>query len=169
MIRREKGQMRRNAKRYIIAAYILACIMMFAGCSGNAALAQKEPQEGSTVYQLEGKCTAQVSEDQIVIYLHSNLLEGTAVNFCIDTYDGVELVSKVYAVSGETISATFDLDPSWKGKLVYASVVAAPSVGKQAENVTEAYGRYFQNIQGDCVIWNKSENIFMVQSDKITL
>ena len=48
-------------------------------------------------------------------------------------------------------------------------MVAAPSIGGQPKEVTEAYGRYFQNIDGSCVIWNKSENIFLAQSAKIEL
>lgn len=78
----------------------------------------------------------------------------------------LQLASATYSVSGEAISATFEMEPAWEGKLIYASVAAAPSLGKQPSAVTEAYGRYFQNIEGDCVIWNKSENIFLAQAAK---
>lgn len=161
--------MKLTRRMVALMACLMLCMAVLAGCSGNAALAQKQPQEGDTIYQLSGKCTAKVEDGKIVIYLHSNLLEGTAVQFCLDTYDGTQLASAVYSVSGETISATFEMEPSWEGKLVYASVAAAPSLGKQPSAVTEAYGRYFQNIQGESIIWNKAENVFLVQSGKIQL
>ena len=133
-----------NKNRRKIAAVISLCLLMamLAGCSGGkVSLTKKEPQEGATVYTLEGKCTAEAADGKVTVYLHSNLLEGTAVRFCLDTYDGEQLASEVYTVSGETIQ----------------------------KEVTEAYGRYFQNIDGSCVIWDKSENIFLAQSAKIEL
>ena len=116
------------------------------------------------MYTLEGKCTAEAADGKVTVYLHTNLLEGTVVRFCLDTYDGEQLASEVYTVSGETIQTSFPIEADWEGKLVYASVVAAPSIGGQPKEVTEAYGRYFQNIDGSCVIWDKSENIFLAQS-----
>ena len=161
--------MKLTKRMVALAACLMLCMAVLAGCSGKTALAQKQPQEGDTVYQLSGKCTAEVKDGKVTSYLHSNLLEGTAVQFCLDTYDGTQLASATYSVSGEAISATFEMEPAWEGKLIYASVAAAPSLGKQPSAVTEAYGRYFQNIEGDCVIWNKSENIFLAQSGKIQL
>ena len=161
-----------NKNRRKIAAVISLCLLvaMLAGCSGGkVSLTKKEPQEGATVYTLEGKCTAEAADGKVTVYLHSNLLEGTAVRFCLDTYDGEQLASEVYTVSGATIQTSFPIEADWEGKLVYASVVAAPSIGGQPKEVTEAYGRYFQNIDGSCVIWNKSENIFLAQSAKIEL
>lgn len=161
--------MKQNRRIIGLIACLMLCIIVLAGCKSNAALAQKQPQEGDTLYQMSGKCTAEVADGKVTIYLDSNLLEGTAVKFCLDTYDGTQLASEIYSVSGGTISAAFEMDPSWEGKLVYASVVAAPSLGRQPSEVTDAYGRYFQNMQGACVIWDKTENIFLAQSGKIQL
>ena len=46
---------------------------------------------------------------------------------------------------------------------------ARRQVGSQPDEVEELYGKYFQNIDGDHVIWNEKNNIFIVQSDKIDL
>lgn len=46
---------------------------------------------------------------------------------------------------------------------------ARRQVGSQPDEVEELYGKYFQNIDGDHVIWNEKNNIFIVQSDKVDL
>ncbi len=160
--------MRPDARRIAFIWFMIACLVFLAGCSSSNTLEKIEPQEGVETIVLEGTCSAEVGDDTIKVTLHSNLLEGTVVVFSIDTYDGTELASQIYSVSGETIYAEFERDDTYTG-IVYASVVASPSIGSQPENVRDAYGRYFQNVDGEHIIWDTKENIFIVQSEKINL
>ena len=108
------------------------------------------------------------SGDTLRIDFSSNLQEGAVVKFSVDSYEGKELASKEYSVSGENIYAEFAVDPEWEGVL-YATVQCSPQVGSQPSEVTDLYGNYFQNIDGEHVIWNDKSNIFLVQSEKINL
>lgn len=161
--------MKAMKKGMALVLCLVLCVTVLTGCGGSKALEQIKPQEGKEVYTLTGECTAEVKDGKITIYLTSNLLEGTVACFSVDSYDGEELVNESYAISGETVSVSFDIPAEWEGKAVYATVTAAPSLAKQPGEVTDVYGRYFQNIDGENIIWNKTENIFIAQSGKIEL
>ena len=160
--------MKSYAKYIALSLMAVLCFSLLAGCSSSSTVAKLEPQEGVVSIVLTGGCTAEVTDNMIKVTLQSNLMQGTVVRFTIDSYDGTELAYKQYAVSGDNIYAEFERGATYPD-IVYASVVASPTIGSQPDEVKDAYGRYFQNIDGEHIIWNGAENIFIVQSDKIVL
>lgn len=159
----------KKKKRIAALCLMLAlAAMLLVSCGGSAGLKRLEPKEGVEKVKLEGSCTAKIMGDTLRIDFSSNLQEGAVVKFSVDSYEGKELASKEYSVSGENIYAEFAVDPEWEGVL-YATVQCSPQVGSQPSEVTDLYGNYFQNIDGEHVIWNDKSNIFLVQSEKINL
>ncbi len=160
--------MNRRRKITLALAVLMAALFLLSGCGGSKPLTKFTPQEGVEPVVLTGAITAKVENGKITAYLTSNLEVGTVVRFTVDSYDGDELAEALYSISGENVKVEFDIEEDWSGK-VYVSAVACPSVGSQPKAVTEVYGRYFQNIDGENVIWNSKENIFVVQSEKFSV
>lgn len=159
-----------NKKTRILALCLMLALaaMLLVSCGSSSGLQRLEPKEGVEKVELSGSCTAEITGDTLRINFSSNLQNGAIVKFSVDSYEGKELASKEYSVSGENIYAEFDIDPAWEG-VVYATVQCSPQVGSQPSEVTDLYGNYFQNIDGEHVIWNDKSNIFIVQSEKINL
>ena len=160
--------MKKKYKIFALSLALLMAAMLLASCGGGSALKKLEPQEGVEKVQLNGSCAVQVTGDTLRIDFSSNLLNGAIVKFSVDDYEGKELAAKEYSVSGEHIYAEFEIDPSWKG-IVYGTVQCSPQTGSQPTEVTELYGKFFQNIDGEQIIWNEKNNIFIVQSEKVKL
>ena len=163
--------MKRSKKIFAVGMLLVLTLVIFAGCGSSGPLVQKEPKESeqANLVQMTGKCTTEVKDNKIIVYFESNLVEGTIVQFSIDSYDGQLLEKKQYTVTGENLYAEFAIDAEWKAEVVYANVVASPSIAAQPKEVDAVYGRIFENMRGEGVIWNANENIFVVQSEKIDL
>lgn len=163
--------MKRSKKIFAASMLLVLTLVLFAGCGSSGPLVQKEPKESemANLVQMTGKCTAEVKDNKITVYFESNLQEGTIIRFSIDSYAGQMLDKKQYTVTGENLYAEFDIDPAWNADVVYANVVASPSIASQPKEVDAVYGRIFENMRGEGVVWNSSENIFVVQSEKIDL
>ncbi|MGI6664746.1 MAG: hypothetical protein ACOX3W_04970 [Christensenellaceae bacterium] len=158
----------RKQKKITIISLLLVVLLLVSACGGNATLVQVQPDEGVERIVLTGTCTATVENGEILVSLDTNLMEGTIVQFSIDDYDGTQLAAKLLSVSGAHIYTTFPIEADWEGTL-YANVVASTNVAKQPSEVTEAYGRFFQNVTGEPVIWDQTDNIYVAQSGKIVL
>lgn len=160
--------MKKKTKILTLCLALLMAAMMLASCGGGGALKKLEPQEGVEKVKLTGACTVERDGNILRVNLTSNLQNGAIVKFTIDDYQGKELAAKEYAVSGENIYAEFEVDDSWSG-IVYGTAQCSPQTGSQPSEVTDVYGKFFQNIDGDHVIWNEKNNIFIVQSEKVDL
>jgi len=156
--------MKKSLKYTAVLLLAALCLMLFAGC-GEVQLIQPKADEGVTPIKLEGTCVLQ-KDSVIRVYTHSNLMDGAVVKFTLDSFNGVELASQTYTKKGDDIYAEFSIDPSWKG-MIYGSMVCIPD--DQPAEVKEKYGKKFQNIQGENVIWDTNGNIFVLQSEKFDL
>ncbi|MBQ6003948.1 MAG: hypothetical protein IJL16_04360 [Clostridia bacterium] len=157
-------------KKSIALVVLVMMIFVMAGCSSDSNLYRQKPDEGATVYTLEGTLTAEAAGEKLNVSFESNLMTGTAVLVSVESITGEQLASeKVSIEEGKPLTVSFDIDDTLKGKKVYVSVSASPSSGKQPSEVREAYGKWFQNIDGKNIIWDKTENVFLVLSDKIEL
>lgn len=159
--------MNKKTKVLALCLALFMTMLMLVSC-GSTTLRKLEPQEGVQKVELDGFCSLEVQDGVLRINFSGNLQNGAIVRFTVDDYQGKELAAKEYAVSAENIYAEFEIDPSWSG-IVYGTVQCSPQVGSQPDEVEELYGKYFQNIDGDHVIWNEKNNIFIVQSDKVDL
>lgn len=154
-------------KRKYIFAVVLAVVTLFliTAC-GSSQLQQPPPDSDATVITVEGTCTVERVGDNLRVYCSSNVENGAVVKLTLDTYDGVELASKTYTKQGDDIYAEFAIEPSWKGE-IFGSMTCSP-IDQPAE-ITEKYGKRFQNIRGDQVIFDVSGNIFVAQSESFQL
>ena len=153
-------------------ALIILVMMIFAmtGCSRDSNLYRQTPDEGATVYALEGTLNAEAEGGKLSVSFESNLMTGTVVLISVESITGEQLASEKASIEeGKVLTVSFDIDETLKGKKVYVSVSASPNTGKQPSEVKEAYGKWFQNIDGKNIVWDKTQNVFLVLSDKIEL
>lgn len=153
-------------RKYILAAVLAVfTLFLFTAC-GTAQLQQPPVDSGVEAINLEGTCTVERVGDNLRVYCSSNVENGAVVKLTLDTYDGMELASKTYTKQGDDIYAEFAIEPSWKGE-IFGSMTCSPA--DQPAEITEKYGKRFQNIRGDQVIFDVSGNIFVAQSESFQL
>ena len=155
-------------RKISLIAAAVAVLMLFASCSSNKPIARHEPDKDAETYEIKGSLTVE-NDDELTVVFENNLLKGTIVEVAVYTYDGRKLYSDRYSVSGPTVKVEIEKNSDWTGEKAYVSVVASPSSGRQSADIREAYGRLFQNVLSDNLIWDKDENILLFQSEEITL
>lgn len=155
-------------KRYFVIAAVLCLLFLLSAC-GSSNVVRKMPAENATIYKIEGSVNATVDSTKLTVEFNSNFIKGTQVQISIDSYDGEELFKEIVTVEGENMTLTYDIKDEWKDKKVYVSAFSSAAVGSQPREINDAYGRYFQNVDGDFLMWNTAENMILIQSDKIIL
>jgi hypothetical protein len=156
-------------KKILIAAICLALVFGLCACSGNKPVARHLPEEGATTYEIIGKLQVEYTGSKLSLLFENNFITGTVTEVAVYTYEGEELYSENYSITGPTVKMEIEKAPEWTGKKVYVSVTASPSTGRQPSEVRDAYGRLFQNVKGNNLIWDRTENICFFQSREIKL
>ena len=158
----------KNTSRKILIILAAVLLLALAGCAAGD-LKAPAADEGVTPQKVSGTCTLTRSGDTLRVSAHLDLMDGVNLRFALDAYDGKSLAEATYLKAGDDLYAEFAIDPKWEGK-VYGSVICEPdSIRAQAKEVTAAYGKRFQNITGDDVIFNAQGNIFVIQSEPLDL
>lgn len=157
----------------IIARIVLTVMVtaMFAACAGNSnVIAQPVPDEGAEMYEITGTCTVERIDDTTVkVHCTTNLMDGAVVAISLDSYTGENIAEKKYTKQSEGFYHEFTIDKDIEGE-IYASLVCMPSShGKQPTEIKNAYGAQFQNIEGECVIWNPEGNCVVIMSEPFEL
>lgn len=158
----------KNAIKIIVTALMmLAMTAVLASCAGKTnIIAQPVPDSGAQIYEITGSCTVErIDEKNVKVHCSANIMDGAVVAVCLDTYSGENIAKKVYTKESENFYAEFTINSNTKGP-IYASLVCMPSThGKQPTEIKNAYGAQFQNITGDCIVWNTEGNCVVIMSD----
>ena len=106
-------------KKSIALVVLVMMIFVMAGCSSDSNLYRQKPDEGATVYTLEGTLTAEAAGEKLNVSFESNLMAGTAVLVSVESISGEQLASaKVSLEEGKPLTVSFDIDDTLTGKKV---------------------------------------------------
>lgn len=159
----------KKIRNIIIMIILIAAIaVLFTACgSSDSTIPQPTPDEGAKVYEISGTCEIEkISDAEITVHCEANIMKDAVIMVSIDNYDGKNVAEyKWTKTDDDTCDVSFTITDDWTDP-VYASIVCTPSSnGSQPKTVKDAYGNQFQNISGDCVIWNTEGNAVVIQSE----
>ncbi|MBQ9941952.1 MAG: hypothetical protein IJP03_02975 [Christensenellaceae bacterium] len=162
--------MKKSFKYMVMILVVALALVMLSACGGQRQLTGPAPDEGATVYEVSAVCNIEKADNVLRVTAEEcTLMNGVVLEFSVNTYDGIKLASKQYVKASDNMYAEFVIDPAWSGK-IYGSVVCQPdSVVSQEKEVDQAYGKKFQNIKGEQVLFDMNGNVFAAISEFIEL
>ncbi|HBU13345.1 MAG TPA: hypothetical protein DEB31_11710 [Clostridiales bacterium] len=142
-------------KMTVLLASVLLAVFVFAGCGGVAEIRKPAPSEGAAMFTVEGSCEAAVGAGVITVSGTANLMSGTNGVIALMGADGEDLGKVDFVMqAGEAITHEFAVDEGWP-QHVYAFITFDTDQAKgQPREVTDVYGKKFENLEGEDVIWD---------------
>ena len=158
----------KKVTRSLAIALILMIAMSLIGCK-QAPKPIKKPAGGEVTHAINGSCTLTIEGDTATVSGTTGLMQGTVIKISIFSASGKELASEIQEVTEEAYTASFAVDPAWNGE-IYGFLSCTPSSnGSQPKEVKEAYGKNFANLEGENVIWNAKEVMFVLMRESLTI
>ena len=158
-------------KALLVTMILLFVVMAFAGCGGTVEIKKPAPDEGATMFEVEGNCEAVLNGDILTVSGTTNLMDGTNGTISVLNSDGMVAEEVKFTKDGDQISHDFTVSNDWND-IVYGFITFdTQQADKQPDAVTEVYGKNFENLEGpaECVIWDLKGVIAVFQSEEITI
>jgi len=165
-------------KRWVlVCGMLLLCVFLFAGCGGSAPLprpmpsAAAEGEEAKPMVTVEGSCEAVLSGDSLTVRGENNLMDGTNGVITVLSSTGLKVDEVKITKQGNNLEHTFTVDEEWPDE-VYGFISFGTNQGdKQPREVTEAYGKKFEYLDGDSsiIIWDNKGIVAVFQSEMVTI
>ena len=160
-----------NGKRFLAAGMACVLAMLLTSCGAQRTIAKPVVEEGKEAVEVEGSCSAELTSGGSVLNVsgESNLMDGTNGVLSVLGADGVKLVEHRFTQTDGTASWDFEVEESWP-EIVYGFMsFGTQNMDSQPREVTEAYGRRFQNLEGPAVIWDTKGVIAVFQSEEVRI
>ncbi len=168
----EEGNIVYMRKKFAVVLIMIAVLTLFIlGCGGTANISKPAMAEGATAFVAEGSCTATLNGNVLNVSGTANLMDGTNGIIRVLSADGTLVDEQKFTKSGESISHDFAVTEEWP-EVVYGFITFdTESADSQPDEVELAYGRNFQNIEGDSenVIWDAAGVMVVFQSEEVVI
>jgi len=157
-------------KKIALILGIILTATTLASCTGAAKVSRPSMSEGATAITVTGNCKIEkVDEKTVRVSAECDLVDGTLVRLSVDSQLGKMLDSKVLVKGSEALIAEFEIQEDWPEIVMGNLVSAASSMGKQPSNVTDVYGKKFENLSGDNVVYSATECSLVLQSETLKI
>lgn len=158
-------------KRVLTALIVLLFIFIFAGCARVPRLTKPAPNEGAASVEVEGECTAQLVNggQSLVVAGTCNLMNGTNGIVSILNANGTTIDRQKFTKESDSLNFEFDVGNSWSGTVYGFISFDTQQCDRQPDEVTAAYGKRFQNLDGPNVIWDAKGVIAVFQSEAVEI
>lgn len=158
-------------KRLLCAAAALALSFSLAACSRTNSIQKPAMSEGAHAFEVTGMCRAELINggETLLVRGECNLMNGTNGVVSVLNADGSTITEKNFTKESSEIAYEFDVGRDWP-EMVYGFISFDTSHGdRQPAEVTDAYGKKFQNLTGEDIIWDLKGVIAVFQSDPVTI
>ena len=157
-------------KKRIISILIIVftCVILLTGCSATAAQ-RPQPQDGTETFTITGECSAYADGGKIVVSAASDIATGTNGTLSVFSSVGKELAKEDITQeekNGE-LKCEFTIEESWPDDVYGYLAFDTDQSQKQPDEITALYGKQFENIQGDNVVWSSKGCAVVFQSDLV--
>lgn len=153
------------------AALLLgALVLVMLGCARTSDIARPSSEDGKTI-TVTGSCEAKLEQGNAVLAVTGtcNLMDGTNGIFSVLGADGTKVEEHQFTKEGAEMSWLFDVKADWPD-VVYGFIsFDTQNTQRQPDTVTDAYGKRFQNLTGDYVIWDTKGVIAVFQSKPVEI
>ena len=157
-----------------ISIVIIMCIVLplvLAGCGGTPQITRPQPAEGAETFEIEGECEAELSGDVLKVSGSSNLMDGTNGIISVLNSDGTTAAKQKFTKEGDSVSHEFAVEDEWEGVVYGFITFDTENADKQPKEVTEVYGKKFENFTGDSseVMWNAKGVMAVFRSEPVEI
>ena len=154
-------------KLIVLLVIVIAAVAVLAGCGGAQEI--KRPEADGETFTVTGSCTAELSDGKLVVSGETNLMDGTNGIISVLNSDGTRIEQHNVTKEGDNLKAEFTVAEDWP-ETVYGFIMFDTSKSDgQPDAVKEAYGKKFQNLVGDDLIWDQSGIIVVFQSEAVKI
>ncbi len=156
-------------KLILLLVIVLVTVTVFAGCGGAVEIKRPEPDKDIPVFNVTGSCKAELNGNVLTVSGQTNLMDGTNGIIGVYSSDGTRVDQKKFTKQGDNLTAEFEVKVDWP-ETVYGNIMfdTQKSDG-QPDEVKKTYGKHFQNLDGEGIIWDKNGNIVIFQSEAVTI
>lgn len=161
--------MKRRISIWLVLCAVLAAAL--SGCAATGTIAKPSVEADHEAVTVSGSCEAALREGGTVLNVSGtcNLMDGTSGVISVLGADGSRLDEHRFTQAGGEISWDFAVGGDWP-PVVYGFIsFGTQNMDAQPGEVTEAYGRRFQNLEGPDVIWDTRGVIAVFQSDEVEI
>ncbi|MBC5646968.1 hypothetical protein [Christensenella tenuis] len=152
-------------KLIVLLVIVIAAVTVLAGCGGAQEI--KRPEADGTKFEVTGSCTAELTDGKLIVSGETNLMDGTNGIISVLNSDGTRIDQQKITKEGNNLKAEFTVKEDWP-ETVYGFVMFDTSKSDgQPEAVKQAYGKKFQNLEGEDLIWDKNGVIVVFQSEAV--
>jgi len=152
-------------KNILLSLIMILIIVAVAGCGGPKT--ERPAPASFDTKKISGELTYEIKDNKLMLKSDANLRDGTIMRFSVESVLGKQLVFEDVTKNGDNLAVQFDLSQI-SDESVYCFLTAAPTLyGKQPQEVTDAYGKKFENLYSDneqTIIWTNSEGVIAIFS-----
>ena len=157
----------------ITAAIAVLMIIFAAGC-GSTLLTRPQPLAGVPTHLITGECEISVDGEQITVSGTTDIMDGAQIHVSVVAQNGMVIDHNIFTKNGDEISRTFTISADkYEGvKQITGYITCAPSMyGAQPQNVIDAYGKKFEQIDVETKdnIWNNDGIVVLFASETIDI
>lgn len=154
---------------YVVLAILLA--VSLTSCARMPQLAKPSRDPDAEPVEVTGLCTAElVNGGQAVRVSGScNLMDGTNGIVSVLNANGSTIAKQKFTKESDDLTFEFPVDDKWP-QTVYGFIsFDTQQCDKQPDEVTKAYGKKFQNLDGPDVIWDAKGLVAVFQSEALEI
>lgn len=150
---------------------VVACAALSGACARQPQLSKPSVEEGVTPIEVSGNCTAELVDGGEVLRVSGtcSLIDGTNGIVCVLNADGSTVDKRKFVKESEDLSFDFDVTGEWSDTVYGFISFDTQQCDRQPDEVTELYGKRFQNLEGPDVIWDSKGVIAVFQSEAVKL
>jgi len=157
-------------KRVAAVLAVALCVLTLAGCGQAAALERPTPAADAQTVTINGTCAISKDGDTFTVSGSIDVMDGAYIDVSVVAQDGTILANSTFQKSDELISESFTLTADQLEGVVDVKgyICCAPSYyHKQPDEVYDAYGKEFENIENgeDTAIFSNEGVVLTFASD----
>jgi len=158
-------------RKTIAVAVILAMIIIaLTGCfGGGAKLDRPSMSAGAASYEVTGSCEAVLNGDVLTVSGKCDIADGTYGTISVYSTSGEELANEVIVKTGDNLKHDFTVQDNWSDQVYGFITFDTKQAGDQPEAILAMYGKKFENISGEGVVWDSHGIAVVYQSEIITV
>lgn len=153
-------------KRLKLTAFLavfMAVTILFTGC---AAASLPRPQADiNKVVEVTGSCDMKIENNKAILVCKTDMIDGTIFRLSVESpTTGKQLAYKDIVKDDDNLQAEFDIS-NFNETSYYGFATSAPSLyGTQPDAVLNTYGKKYENIKSDKILWTVDSCIFVLSS-----
>lgn len=160
-----------GTKKVICLLLAAAAVFSVSACARLPQLAKPAIQEGAEAVKVTGSCEVELVDGGQTLRVNGtcSLMDGTNGLVSVLNANGSVLDKRKFTKQGDEISYDFAVGEDWPATVYGFISFDTQQCDAQPAEVTDAYGKRFQNLEGDDVIWDTKGVIAVFQSEALDI